>query len=872
QLDGPVRITIDSARVRGLPIEASRIDMMLAGGIARIDTVMVRGPGLDVVGSGAIGLDREHGGRLALRVSSASLAPLEVWRFGSVADPTEPRVRGTVDGHAMVTGSIESLAVEATATLDRIGWEDHRAQRIALELNATGLRSDSADWRLSAALDSLLIGGRQADSARLAIAAAADLMRFEAEAWMDTVSALRGAGSWAATEEGGLLRVTELSFRSQDRDWRLADLAVIHLAGGVARVEPARILPSGGSGLLGVEGTIALFGVDSTGVADALDFDVELSRIPFGDFVSIARSPIDAGGVLDATLRVTGTTARPLIDGEVVIRDLEFEGATLERVTLSVDYADRNLQASAAALQAGREVMVASARIPLDLARARERRPDLPLSLTLRMDSFPAAFAMAPLPGFSGLEGVVDGTIDAGGTTRAPTLNGTLLLRRGAATWDVTGVRYVDVEGTLRSDQDLVVSVDLSARTIDARGRTPGAARDGGVRVTGRIDLEQPSNPGLDLDISANHILAARRRDADLITSGQLDVTGQYRRPTIGGSVTIDGGNLYLDELYRRYLIVQLEDPLLFNLVDTSLVSVRRVLPPSQSPFVRNLRIDNVNVTVSAGSWLRSREMDVEVTGDLIVYFDRQEEDLRLSGTLNAVRGTYRLEYPPFARIFEVEGGTVEFPGTPGIDPILDIVASHTARTRDEPLRIEAVLTGSLQNPRVRLRSDAEPPIAESDLASYLFFGAPTYGIASSPGSGSVFGSIGRQALTATGLGYVASGLQTLAQSLGIVDYVGLTAAEAAGPGRQSTFENLLSSTRIELGRYLSPRVFVAYTQRLGSPANDAGVRLEWRYHPTYTLEVFAEDRFARAPAVSLSQAIAARKVYGFLIYREWGY
>jgi autotransporter translocation and assembly factor TamB len=220
--------------------------------------------------------------------------------------------------------------------------------------------------------------------------------------------------------------------------------------------------------------------------------------------------------------------------------------------------------------------------------------------------------------------------------------------------------------------------------------------------------------------------------------------------------------------------------------------------------------------------------------------------------------------------VFEVREGTINFAGTQGFDPTLQITAAYGARTGGEPLEIRANVTGSLQELRVNLASDADPPISESDLASYLFFGAPTYafGIGSSGG----VESLGSGLFAATGLGYFASGLQTLAQNFGIVDYVGLTAAEAGAPGANTGLSGLFANTRIELGRYLSPRLFLAYTQRLASAGSGAGVRLEWRLNPTYTLELFAEDRFARSTVVGLSQALEARRIYGFFFFREWSY
>jgi hypothetical protein len=80
------------------------------------------------------------------------------------------------------------------------------------------------------------------------------------------------------------------------------------------------------------------------------------------------------------------------------------------------------------------------------------------------------------------------------------------------------------------------------------------------------------------------------------------------------------------------------------------------------------------------------------------------------------------------------------------------------------------------------------------------------------------------------------------------------------------------SGTKLELGRYLTPRLFVTYVQRLNSTSNDPGVRLEWRFIDTFTAELFALDRFARAPSFGLSRAIAARREYGLFLFREWGY
>ncbi|MGH7464841.1 MAG: translocation/assembly module TamB domain-containing protein, partial [Longimicrobiales bacterium] len=382
----------------------------------------------------------------------------------------------------------------------------------------------------------------------------------------------------------------------------------------------------------------------------------------------------------------------------------------------------------------------------------------------------------------------------------------------------------------------------------------------------------------------ADGVYAARRRDVEARVTGEVLLGGRYTRPELSGELRIDQGALYIEELYRQYLLsgVELDDPTLLALVDTSLVAVRPFIAASQNPFMKNLRVRDMRVNVGADSWLRSRDMDVEVSGSVTVAFraadlpqDRRDEDLRLTGSLDVGRGTYTLYYPPLqSRRFQVRQGSINFPGTPGMDPNLAITAAYKARARGEPLDVLAIVSGTLQNPRVRLSSEVQPPISESDLASYLFFGVPTWEVANT-GSGQqsrTMAGLGG-ALTPSVLGYASSGLQTLVQNAGLLDYVGFTTTES-GVNRETDtgLSDFLAETQLEIGRYLTSDVYFGMSKRLGTSNLDAGARLEWRFLPEYSFELFAEDRLARAPAFGLRQETGLRKVYGFLLFREWGF
>lgn len=81
---------------------------------------------------------------------------------------------------------------------------------------------------------------------------------------------------------------------------------------------------------------------------------------------------------------------------------------------------------------------------------------------------------------------------------------------------------------------------------------------------------------------------------------------------------------------------------------------------------------------------------------------------------------------------------------------------------------------------------------------------------------------------------------------------------------------NPIAGTNLEVGRYWGP-LYVAATQRLDHEFQP-GFRVEWTLNPTFTAEVFGEDRFARVPAFGGLRAGDFRKVYGFSLFREWSY
>jgi autotransporter translocation and assembly factor TamB len=781
-----------------------------------------------------------------------------------------------------VTGWLRDLAIDATATGDDILLGPVAAAKAHAEARLSGLGSADAGFRLTATADSAGVFRHSFQVARMDLAGTRDSVSITAGATVAgedrlfaraAVHRSTGTGDTTAVQA----RVDELRLGGRS-PWVLADPAAVRIENGVALVDPVVLVHAAG-GRVTAGGRLA-WANSTVAAPQSVEFSVNLTRLPFADLLGALRSGTTGAGTIDGSLRIAGSTLDPFIETVITARDIEYGDVRIDRAYAEINYLALGVDAHAEAQYAGRSILTSGGRVPLDLrlASVGERRLSQALRLNVTADSLPPGLPLGLLDGFTRVGGRIDGTMVVGGTTLDPTLSGGFAIRDGTADWSVSGVRYRDVTGNFVLEQGRLLRVDLNAVSADPRERALALAGTVGTgTVKGTLDFDELNDPQFDLRLNASGVYAARRRDVEARVTGDVLLAGRYTRPVVSGQLRVDEGTLYIEELYRQYLLsgVELDDPSLFSLVDTSLVAVRPFIAASRNPFMKNLHVTDMQVSVGADSWLRSRDMDVEVNGDLNVAFDRRHEDLRLTGSLNVGRGTYTLYYPPLqSRRFQVRQGAINFPGTPGIDPSLSITAAYKARARGEPLDVLAIVTGTLQNPRVRLSSEVQPPISESDLASYLFFGVPTWEVASAGGGqqGRAMAGLG-STLTPSVLGYASSGLQTLVQNAGLLDYVGFTTTES-GVSRPADagLSDFLDETQLEIGRYLTSDVYVGMSKRLGTSNLDAGARLEWRFLPEYSFEMFAEDRLARAPAFGLRQETGLRKVYGFLLFREWGF
>jgi translocation and assembly module TamB len=324
-----------------------------------------------------------------------------------------------------------------------------------------------------------------------------------------------------------------------------------------------------------------------------------------------------------------------------------------------------------------------------------------------------------------------------------------------------------------------------------------------------------------------------------------------------------------------------------FAVVDTSRLRDADVIP-SQNPLLDNLRVD-LFVGVDRDTWVRSREANVEIfsDGDLRLRVDRAKQALVLDGIVGTERGQYTF----LSKRFQVKRGSATFVGTQDIDPNLQITAEYEVRqAAREPLVIRIQIGGTVSAPRIALESDAQPPIPQTDLLSYLAFGSGSGSLLQFGGSSVSGGSAGGNAVGATGrlatqqlagvaLGVLADASEArLGRSLG-ADVLNITPVPDLPPelfrADISGLETILKGTQIEFGKYFNRSTFVGLQATpvffQGDPPIP-GFRVEYRFARLqgYSIESSWQPRFFLPEPSLAPQNINPKNALGVFLVRRW--
>ncbi|MFQ5704141.1 MAG: translocation/assembly module TamB domain-containing protein [Gemmatimonadales bacterium] len=831
--------------VAGVMLDSARVAARVQDGLLYLDTLGVWGNALRISASGELGLGGSRSGQMVLVARSDSVGVLDT-PVAKILGPLDSTVAqegppsGALAVNLKAAGSFENLEVSGDFEL-----RDFKRGGVSADsLRVTGRwNSVRGDVALQLRTDSLELGTLEFGDINVWLAGRSDSLAWRTEGHFGP----RGLGGWIAS--GSIFRrdgsyvipIDTTGLRLASGAWFVDSGATVRVSEGEVGFSHLALSNAAGSGAVTIEG-----GIPRSGMSE-LSMSVE--ALPLQDIWMLLQWDYDnVGGTLGGTLSLEGSARDPRGDLFIGLQDGRIGDVRALQLLGSLNYQRQRLLGDVRLLRRGNEILNLRLRLPLDLALTEvdARRLTGPVSVQAVADGVDLQLINAMTDAVTESAGILDVDFGVEGTWEDPALTGSITIADGSARFPKLGVRHEDLNGRFVLSGDSIKIEQLSLKS-----------GDGTAEISGKVRMEDLSRPILDVRIQSENFRAVNIRDfLSLTATADVQLRGPVFNATLTGRGTATEGILYFADLVTKD-VVNLEDTLFtdFDLVDTTLIRTEGLGSAFENRFLDSLRIDSLLLDMGSDVWLRSGEANIELLGSVRV--DKERDQYRLNGTMATPRGTYRLALgPSFARElvtreFIVTRGEVKYFGTPDLDAAIDIDARHVVRSvRGEDIVVMVHLGGTIYDPRLSFSSDLRPPISETEILSYLFFGAPSVE-AFSGTSGS-----GNQRLVEQGLAQFLGALSgqleySLISDLGVpLDYVQIRPTVAATG---------LSGTEIALGKRLGDKWFLTLSPRLCarneffSPRN-VGASLEYRFSRQWLFSVSGDPVQSCAVALPSQQ------------------
>ena len=859
---GAVSFFLNPSFFAGAVIDTGATRVRFADGQLFVDSLRVQQPGLLTSGSGALGWRRPDHGTLVLDFAADSLSVLDslvTWFAGPsvVAASSEAKLNGSAQVRLSLVGALDSVSIGVNATVADLQWRGWRLPKGEGTLDYQPGRVPR--FEVDANLDSLGYGRLGFGAAAAHARGTRDSLTWFARSRIGDLGAFLAGGRYARPGGGGggggggaagvqHAVVDSLAVLLPTGVWFLEHPTALAFGDSVLHVDSTALKSAAGAGRFAVAGDLPARGPINARVA--------LEGFPLtGIYALMERDTLGVAGAVTATMAATGTRANPLYSGSFAFSDAAFGSFRAPFMDGIIDYRNRRLNGEVHLWRSGQQVLNVTAHLPLDLALAPVAQRQLPdtLSVQARADSVDLGVLAAVTTTVQQVEGVFNADLGIGGTWEAPRLRGGLEIGNAAATIPALNVRYAKMNGRLSLQGDTIRVDSLTATSEQGR-----------AELTGYLRLARLTKPVLALNITTSNFKALDLRGYLTVTaSGRVALTGPVFGATLTGRGTVTSGVLHFADLVNKR-VVNLDEPWVQDLIDTSLIRRQRLGPEFQSVFFDSLRISNLQLTMGQDAWLRSSEANIQLTGSAQV--NKVRNNYVLSGTLQAPRGTYRLQVGPVTREFVVSEGTVRYLGTPDLNAELDISARHVVHplpgTGDnKDIIVIAHIQGTLLVPKLTLESD-QGAMSQTELISYLMFNKPSFQLGS-----------GETALVGNVLASAFAGEleRTFVSDLGVpLDYFEIRPGDPNNP---------FSGAQVAAGWAIGGKTFLVLNAGFCSPnqsnqsarlANTFGASLQYRFSPEWRTEASVEP-VRSCGIASITQPPVSRQV-GFDLFWERRY
>ncbi len=898
---------VGASRIDTVNLDRANVRVAIANGIARFDTLAVDLPQGIVEAKGTFGLSTAHTGTLTYHVAIDSLSNFagliskdtslvrprpgilsqriaraksdsariaratEVERAisgaavrrAAVDTPTavpKNELSGSLRADGVATGNIRNFSLKGTASGSDIVARGNTVGSFTADYDWINARTPQSQVRVDAQARAVRAAGFALDSV------GAKLTYHKPEGTLQVVVNQDNSRTYSADAAFTLdkirneLKLNALKLQFDTSVWASSRVASLHW--GQAGVDVDKLeLRNGQNGRIYVNGFIPKEG--------SANLDLAVDNLNVGDVIALTQSDVNAKGLVSVNVHATGTLANPRFTGAFGATDLVYNGTAIAEVHGHAEYVDQTLTGRADAMRAGKEpFLVAEGTVPINLALTGVTGSRFPanrqVALNITTDSLPLDLVPQLSDYVSNLKGRVSSSFKLGGSLNHPQLSGQFSMHEGQARVTQAGINLNQIEASVRMLGDTIVIDSIAA---NSKGR---------IVVTGGIGIKSLTAPTFDVKLQTQNAEVLNNHRGQLRVSANLAMNGPFKDAHVTGNVRIRDGVVNIPPSENKNL-VGAGDPALFSVIDTAVLTDRELFP-TQSPLLANLRMD-VSLRVDRDVFVRSREANVEVYSeeDLGVHVNRAKETLVIDGVLLTERG----EYTFMTRRFNIKRGSATFINSTELNPTLQGTAEYVVRQPNrEAINIQIVVGGTMRTPNISLTSDAQPPIPQSDLLSYLAFGQSSTSLLQLEGTGLTNGGGGTNVV---GAGAALASRQLAGIALGVAaDQIAGGAARSLGADVftitpadvQTDVGTFLRATQFEFGKYIKSHTFITVKSPLDPKAlQRPGVQVVHHFGGLrgYRMETGVDTRYLlREPSLARDQNIATTSAFGAFLIREW--
>ena len=300
------------------------------------------------------------------------------------------------------------------------------------------------------------------------------------------------------------------------------------------------------------------------------------------------------------------------------------------------------------------------------------------------------------VPKASEMRGRVNGTLQIGGTAKAPIASGDLQLDGGL----IKIPQYATELKNIR----LRLSAHRSGQ-IDINGNigTP----DGNLDVNGVLHLA-PTR--LDLRLAGKNMLIADAKTMMVSISPDFRITiDPASGINVQGKITVPKANISVPDMSGG---VEISDDVVILNEETK----KKPLAAVEPPVPLNA---NIEITLGDKVYFENKDVNIRLKGGITI-IERPNRPLAAKGTIEVASGVYEL----YGQELDIKRGKVNFTGGSIANPTIDFLALRSIDRKD--IKVGASITGSVE--RLQLKLTSTPKMPDSAILSYLLFGRPPDG------------------------------------------------------------------------------------------------------------------------------------------------